>query len=77
MATIGEGVELREAGFTLPILVLGYVGDADAALLAEYDIAAALCDTDTAKAFSAAAQAAGKPDSGTYCAEHRHDAHWL
>lgn len=33
----------------------------DAALLAEYDIAAALCDTDTAKAFSAAAQAAGKP----------------
>ena len=61
VATIGEGVELREAGFTLPILVLGYVGDADAALLAEYDIAAALCDTDTAKAFSAAAQAAGKP----------------
>ena len=52
VATIGEGVELREAGFTLPILVLGYVGDADAALLAEYDIAAALCDTDTAKAFS-------------------------
>ena len=61
VATIGEGVELREAGFTLPILVLGYVGDADAALLAEYDIAAALCDTDTAKAFSAAAQAAEKP----------------
>ena len=61
VATIGEGVELREAGVTLPILVLGYVGDADAALLAEYDIAAALCDTDTAKAFSAAAQAAGKP----------------
>ena len=56
VATIGEGVELREAGFTLPILVLGYVGDADAALLAEYDIAAALCDTDTAKAFSAAAE---------------------
>lgn len=61
IATVDEGVELREAGFTLPILVLGYVDDADAALLAKYDIAAALCDMDTARAFSAAAQAAGKP----------------
>lgn len=61
VATVSEGVELREAGFTLPILVLGYVGDADAALLARYDIAAALCDRATALAFSKAAQAEGKP----------------
>lgn len=61
VATVSEGVELREAGFTLPILVLGYVDDADAALLAEYDIAAALCDMATAEAFSQAAQAEGKP----------------
>ena len=32
VATVYEGVELREAGFTLPILVLGYVGDEDAPL---------------------------------------------
>ena len=56
VATVSEGVELREAGFTLPILVLGYVGDADAVLLARYDIAAALCDRATAMAFSQAAQ---------------------
>ena len=61
VATVSEGVELREAGFTLPILVLGYVGDADAVLLARYDIAAALCDRATALAFSQAAQAEGKP----------------
>ena len=57
VATALEGVELREAGFTLPILVLGYVGDEDAPLLARYDIAAALCDRDHADAFSRAAQA--------------------
>lgn len=60
VATVQEGVELREAGFTFPILVLGYVGDEDAALLADYDIAAALCDKATAIAFSRAAQAEGK-----------------
>lgn len=61
VATVYEGVELREAGFTLPILVLGYVGDEDAPLLARYDIAAALCDRAAAQAFSQAAQAEGKP----------------
>lgn len=60
VATVQEGVELREAGFTFPILVLGYVGDEDAALLADYDIAAALCDKATAITFSRAAQAEGK-----------------
>ena len=61
VATVYEGIELREAGFTLPILVLGYVGDEDAPLLARYDIAAALCDGAAARAFSNAAQAEGKP----------------
>lgn len=61
VATVQEGIELREAGFTIPILVLGYVADEDAGLLAEYDIAAALCDKATAIAFSKAAQAEGKP----------------
>lgn len=61
VATVYEGVELRKAGFTLPMLVLGYVGDEDAPLLAQYDIAAALCDRQNALAFSQAAQAEGKP----------------
>lgn len=61
VATALEGVELREAGIALPILVLGYVGDEDVPLLLRYDIAAALCDRDNAAAFSRAAQAAGKP----------------
>lgn len=61
VATAPEGVELREAGLSLPILVLGYVGDEDVPLLAHYDLAAALCDIQTARVFSNAAQAEGKP----------------
>ena len=60
VATAGEGVELRQAGCTLPILVLGYVGDEDISLLMQFDLAAALCDMDTAKAFSNVAQQADK-----------------
>lgn len=61
VATAAEGVELREAGISLPILVLGYIDEVDAKLLAQYDIAAALTDFEAAKAYSAAAQAAGRP----------------
>lgn len=61
VATAQEGVELRDAGFSLPVLILGYVGDEDAPLLARYDLAAALCDMHTAEAFSNTAQAEGKP----------------
>lgn len=61
VATIHEAIELRENGITLPILVLGYIHDADAALLAPYDIAATVYDSQTAELFSRAAQKAGKP----------------
>ncbi|HBI64293.1 MAG TPA: alanine racemase [Clostridiales bacterium] len=60
VATAAEGAELRQAGFSQPILVLGYVGQEDAPLLARYDIAAALCDRACAEVFSRAAQAEGK-----------------
>lgn len=59
VATAAEGAELREAGISLPILVLGYVGDEDISLLIRHDLAAALCDMQTARAFSAVAQAEG------------------
>ncbi len=58
-ATTAEAVELRKAGITEPILILGYVGTEDIPMLAEYDIAAALCDYATAKEFSAQAQEMG------------------
>lgn len=61
VATIHEAIELRACGITLPILVLGYVHDADAPLLARYDIAATVSDRQTAAVFSAAAQQAGRP----------------
>lgn len=60
VATAAEGAELREAGFDLPILILGYVDDSELSMLTKYDLIAALCDYDTAQAFSKAAQAEGK-----------------
>lgn len=60
VATAEEGVELRQADITLPILILGYVDDGELDLLTDYDLAAALCDYDTAKAFSDYAKAEGK-----------------
>ena len=37
VATVDEGIELREAGFSEPILVLGIVSVADRGLLRHYD----------------------------------------
>lgn len=55
VATVPEAVELREQGITLPILILGYVDEADAPLVARYDITAAVYDYDTAEMLSRAA----------------------
>ena len=59
VACLDEAIELREAGITAPILILGctpleYAGD-----LAKYHISQACYDLDFAKGLSAAAQAAG------------------
>ncbi len=61
VATAPEAAELREAGIREPILILGYVGAEDVPYLIEYHIAAALCDEQTARMFSEAAQKVGKP----------------
>lgn len=60
VATVPEAVELREQGITLPILILGYVDEAEARLVARFDITAAVYDFDTAQMLSAAAQAEQK-----------------
>ena len=61
VATVSEAIELREQGVTLPIMILGYVGDEDAYLIARYDIAVPVYDSETALVFSGAAQKEGKP----------------
>lgn len=60
VATVPEAVELREQGVTLPILILGYVDEADAALVARYRITAAVYDFETAEMLSAAAMEEGE-----------------
>ncbi|MDR3765622.1 MAG: alanine racemase [Butyricicoccus sp.] len=61
VATVSEAIELREQGVKLPILILGYVGDEDARLIARYDISVPVYDRETAQVFSLAAQQEGSP----------------
>ncbi len=61
VATVAEAIELREQGVKLPILILGYVGDEDARLIARYDISVPVYDMETAEVFSLAAQQEGSP----------------
>lgn len=60
VATVPEAVELREQGITLPILILGYVDEADAPMVAKYGITVAVYDVETAQMFSLAAQEIGR-----------------
>ncbi|SHK84724.1 alanine racemase [Selenomonas ruminantium] len=60
VAALSEAIELRHAGFTTPILVLGLIDPKDAAEVVDYDITQVVCELELAKALSAAAQAQGK-----------------
>lgn len=55
-----EGVELRQAGFTAPILILGLVMPAQAALMVDYDLTATVCLPEQLQALAAAARKAHK-----------------
>jgi len=55
VATLSEGIELRQAGFTTPILLLGLVMPEDAKEVVDYDITQVVCELDLAKALSAEA----------------------
>lgn len=59
-ATVSEAVELRESGITKPILILGYVDEADMDTIARYHITAPIYDVETAQLLSEAAVRTGE-----------------
>lgn len=65
VAAVGEAVNLRRNGVEEPILILGQVFPEDYPLLLEYNIDAAVFDTECAKALSAEAEKLGKK-AGVY-----------
>lgn len=52
VADVEEALELREAGITLPILILGYSSPLEYGVLIEHDIAQTIYSLETATAFS-------------------------
>ena len=55
VATVDEALELRNAGFTQPILILGLIPQTAAAEVVANDISQTVCDFDLAKAICNAA----------------------
>jgi alanine racemase len=60
VAFVDEGVELRKAGFTCPILVMGYAGAQEAAKAISYDLQLALVSCEHAELVSGVAQRLGE-----------------
>ena len=60
VATVDEAVELREAGITLPILILSYVSPANYDAVVRYDVTQTVYSTGTAALLGQAAVAQGK-----------------
>lgn len=60
VACAAEGVELRQAGITMPILCLGITPLPLVQVLLDYELTQAVEDLETAKALSQAAEQAGK-----------------
>ena len=60
VATADEGIELRNAGITAPILILGISPKSAAAEIVHYDLTQGTADSSLAKAVSAAAMAQNK-----------------
>lgn len=60
VAIMNEALELRRAGFRVPILVLGYTPACQAGIVVEYDITQTIFTMDSAQALSREAVAAGK-----------------
>lgn len=59
-ATAQEALQLRRAGITRPILILGLVFEEYYKELVENEIRMAVCDYETARKYNVAAEAAGK-----------------
>lgn len=60
VAILEEGIELRQAGFTKPVLVLGFIPEAQYRAMADYNITASVFQYDMAVKMSEAALKAGK-----------------
>lgn len=60
VAILEEGIELRKAGITKPILILGFTPQPQYEAMIEYDIATAVFQLDMAKKISAAAVSKGR-----------------
>lgn len=60
VARVEEGLELRRAGITAPIHILGYNLPAEAPLIAEHDLSPSITTVEGAQALSAAAAALGR-----------------
>ena len=63
VANVVEAVELREAGFEVPVLVLGCIDPASSEEVVRHDVSVALCDITLAKALSSAAVSQNKEAS--------------
>lgn len=61
VATLDEAMELREAGFKLPILVLGYMPASQAAAIVENDIRATIFSLELAEAMAKQAERLRRP----------------
>lgn len=61
VATLDEGIELRQAGIVLPILVLSPVLTEGAELVHRFELRPTICDLGFARALSDAARRSGKP----------------
>ena len=61
VATVEEGLELRRAGFSLPILILSLIPSQAAEFIVENNLTATVADFELAKKISAAAAKLNKP----------------
>ena len=59
VSNIDEGIEIRNAGITLPILILGYTPVRDAAKLSEYGISQAVFRLNMPRRFQRNVKSAG------------------
>ncbi|MCH7951224.1 alanine racemase [Patescibacteria group bacterium] len=57
---VAEGLELRRAGISVPIVVLGYAGQGEMGAVVEHDLTPTITELPVAKALSAQALASGK-----------------
>lgn len=60
VARVNEGVQLREAGITAPVLVMGYTAPGDIDRAVEHDLRLAIAEQSTAEILSARAAALGR-----------------